>query len=144
MLSVIKSWPLSEVSPTWPTQPFLIQAVNRRGVGDQKQKVASQFNTTRILRCPPSISCPPTWHVGAQFSSHAHLGLARVSRNLEKNLPEAPQAPKFFEICHSCSVTNSGPHLGITSSRHSCSATTGVRLAETEPHSEHGNGLVKK
>ena len=29
------------------------------------------------------------------------LGLARVSRNLEKNLPEAPQAPKFFEICHS-------------------------------------------
>ena len=29
------------------------------------------------------------------------MGLARVSRNLEKNLPEAPQAPKFFEICHS-------------------------------------------
>ena len=27
--------------------------------------------------------------------------MARVSRNLEKNLPEAPQAPKFFEICHS-------------------------------------------
>ena len=29
------------------------------------------------------------------------LGLARVSRNLEKNLPAAPQAPKFLEICHS-------------------------------------------
>ena len=29
------------------------------------------------------------------------LGCLRVSRNLEKNLPEAPQAPKFFEICHS-------------------------------------------
>ena len=28
------------------------------------------------------------------------LGCLRVSRNLEKNLAEAPQAPKFFEICH--------------------------------------------
>ncbi len=28
------------------------------------------------------------------------LGCLRVSRNLEKNLPEAPQAPKFLEICH--------------------------------------------
>jgi hypothetical protein len=29
------------------------------------------------------------------------LRCLRVSRNLEKNLSEAPQAPKFFEICHS-------------------------------------------
>jgi hypothetical protein len=31
---------------------------------------------------------------------HVALGCLRVSRNLEKNLAEAPQAPKFFEICH--------------------------------------------
>jgi hypothetical protein len=29
------------------------------------------------------------------------LGFPRVSRNLDKNLPAAPQAPKFLEICHS-------------------------------------------
>jgi hypothetical protein len=32
---------------------------------------------------------------------NSRLGCLRVLRNLEKNLPEAPQAPKFFEICHS-------------------------------------------
>ena len=34
-------------------------------------------------------------------STSQQLGCIRVSRNLEKNLPEAPQAPKFFDICHS-------------------------------------------
>ena len=40
-------------------------------------------------------------YLGVSTCTH-ELGClqVRVSRNLEKKLAEAPQAPKFFEICH--------------------------------------------
>ena len=39
--------------------------------------------------------------IPAPGSTLGCLGFTRVSRNLEKNLPVAPAAPKFLEICHS-------------------------------------------
>jgi hypothetical protein len=45
--------------------------------------------------CPVCVPAPPV-----SFYRYILLGCLRVSRNLEKNLAEAPQAPKFFEICH--------------------------------------------
>jgi len=62
---------------------------------------------SRVSRvCPGSPRCLFTGNVESAAASVVALtsdvlGCLRVSRNLEKNLPEAPQAPKFFEICHS-------------------------------------------
>ena len=62
-----------------------------------RESVTTKYKNHLSERAARCCNCTNTYPNAA-----AHcLGFIRVSRNLEKNWPEAPQAPKFFEICHS-------------------------------------------